>query len=150
MPFFFLFCFFTKCYWDVNRVCFIPGVQVFPSVCKLMPVGQAQLEALGAGARRQRWLQPPLFTAHGLCTTGGEANRLGSLPVLLSKSAWKQWMGDAWKKLRGEKKKKPTKTLGKQTAKTLLATQQSQIHHRDQTGFTGSVLSANDLGSVYL
>lgn len=40
--------------------------------------------------------------------------------------------------------------IGETNRKTLLATQQSQIHHRDQTGFTGSVLSANDLGSVYL
>lgn len=47
----------------------LPWVQVFPSNCRLMPVGQAQLEALGVGARRHRWLQPPLFTAHGLCTT---------------------------------------------------------------------------------
>lgn len=47
----------------------LPWAQVFPSTWRLMPVGQAQLEPLGGGARRHRWLQPPLFTAHGVRTT---------------------------------------------------------------------------------
>ena len=54
----------------------VPGVQVFPSVCRLMPVGQAQLEVSGEGARRHRWLQPPLLTAHGLLTAGRDTNGL--------------------------------------------------------------------------
>lgn len=48
-----------------------------------MPVGQAQLEALGAGARRHRWLQPPLSSAHGLRTAEEthKATRLSHPPA---------------------------------------------------------------------
>lgn len=49
-----------------------------------------------------------------------------------------------------ERERETHNNIGETNRKTLLATQQSQIHHRNQTGFTGSVLSANDLGSVYL
>ncbi len=85
----------VKCFWKANSCCSIPGVQVFPSDCRLIPVGQAQLEAFGAGARRQRWLHPPLFTEHGLRTADGDTQTdLAHVPSLflgqLRSREWKR------------------------------------------------------------
>lgn len=104
--------------------CFVPGVQVFPSVCRLIPVGQAQLEALGAGARRQRWLQPPLFTEQGFCTADRDTQN--TLDSQLSKSSQR----------RGKENWNRNAHLPDKVSETLQETQKSSPHQWDQWGFT--------------
>lgn len=117
-----------------TEVVFLPGVQAFPSVCRLIPVGQAQLEALGAGARRQRWLQPPLFTAHGLRTTDGDTQTDSAHPpsYFLGQLRGKEWKGN--RKIGANKTS--TQNLQIQTVTTLQGTQESPTHQWDQWSFS--------------
>lgn len=131
------------------RQSFVPGVQVFPSVCRLIPVGQAQLEALGAGARRQRWLQPPLFTAHGLRTTDGDTqSKYCSATVLLSALPQRQGLEREWEKYGANKTKthnSPYGNMGKPLTSVGSARCQFGM---SPWGF--SAISASNLGSIYL
>lgn len=146
----------SKCFRNANRLvkgCLLPGVQVFPSVCRLIPVGQAQLEALGAGARRQRWLQPPLFTEHGLRTTDGDTQTNWAHPpsFFLCHVRGREWKS---KKLGQTQQKHATCRYRqwKPFRKHRRAPHVSEISEVSvwYEPLRLSALSACDLGSVYL